>query len=118
MICVVQSFGDLIAIERTAEFRGVYHVLRGLIRPLDGVGPESIGLDQLERRVAGGEVRELILAMSPSVDGEATAMYIRQRLASDQVLVSRIARGLPLGSEVEYADRATLGRAISARERF
>lgn len=117
-ICVVQSIADQLAIERTAEYQGRYHVLRGLIRPLDGVGPEDVGLPQVVDRVRSGEVREVIIATSASVEGEATSMYLRRMLSALPVQVSRIARGLPLGSEVEYADRATLGRALMAREQL
>ncbi len=114
-LCVVESTQDVVAIERTSEFRGRYHVLGGLIRPLDGVGPDDLHLDVLLRRVGKGEVSEVIVATNPSVEGEATAMYVRNLLVPLGIRVSRIASGLPLGGELEYADRATLGRAISAR---
>lgn len=117
-ICVVESTPDLLAIERTGEFRGRYHVLHGLLRPLDGVGPDQLNLASLLRRLQRGEVREVIVATSPSVEGEATAMYIGRLLGPTGVEVSRIASGLPLGGELEYADRATLGRALSARRRL
>lgn len=117
-LCVVQSVADQLAIERTGEYRGTYYVLRGLIRPLDGVGPNDVGLPQVVERVRQGDVQEVIIATSASVEGEATSMYLRRMLSDQPVQVSRIARGLPLGSEVEYADRATLGRALSARERL
>lgn len=116
IICVVQGYSDVIAIERTGEFDGRYHVLHGLIRPLDGVGPEDLGLSRLFDRVSEKDVEEVIVATSPSVEGEATAMYIRNELQGTEVHVTRIARGLPMGSEIEYADKATLGRALSARE--
>lgn len=118
LLCVVQSYGDLVAIERTGTFGGRYHVLRGLIRPLDGVGPEAIGIDQLEERVKREGCEEVIIATSASVEGESTALYIRDRLAPAGVRLSRIARGLPLGGEVEYADRATLGRALASRQKM
>lgn len=114
-ICVVESTQDVVAIERTSEFRGKYHVLGGLIRPLDGVGPDDLNLDGLLRRVGRDEVSEVIVATTPSVEGEATAMYVRNLLVPLGVHCSRIASGLPLGGELEYADRATLGRAIAAR---
>lgn len=117
-LCVVQSIADQLAIERTGEYRGRYHVLRGLIRPLDGVGPDDVGLSSVVARVQTSAIREVIIATSASVEGEATSMYLRRMLAPTSVHVSRIARGLPLGSEVEYADRATLGRALSSRERL
>ncbi|MCB9507337.1 MAG: recombination protein RecR [Myxococcales bacterium] len=114
-VCVVEATPDIAAVERTAEFGGVYHVLHGLIRPLDGVGPDDLNLASLLRRVSSGVVREVIVATNPSVEGEATAMYIRGLLGPQGVRVSRIASGLPVGGELEYADRATLGRAIAAR---
>lgn len=114
-VCVVESTPDIAAVERTAEFGGVYHVLHGLIRPLDGVGPDRLNLGSLLRRVGTGGVREVIVATNPSVEGEATAMYIRGLLVPQGVRVTRIASGLPVGGELEYADRATLGRAISGR---
>lgn len=114
-ICVVETTPDVVAIERTAEFAGTYHVLNGLIRPLDGIGPDDLNLDSLVRRVGRGDVREVIVATNPSVEGEATAMYVRNLVGPLGVTVSRIASGLPMGGELEYADRATLGRALAAR---
>jgi len=115
ILCVVESTSDIAAIERTGEFGGRYHVLHGLIRPLDGVGPDELNLASLIGRIGTNEVREVLIATNPSVEGEATAMYIRNLLGPLGVTVSRIASGLPLGGELEYADRATLGRAITAR---
>jgi recombination protein RecR len=117
-VCVVESTPDIVAIERTGEFGGVYHVLHGLIRPLEGIGPDRLNLRSLVQRVADGVIREVILATSPSVEGEATALYIRNLLAPSGIVVTRIASGLPLGGEIEYADRATLGRALTARRPF
>jgi len=114
-ICVVESTPDVVAIERTAEFRGTYHVLHGLIRPLDGIGPSDLNLDPLIRRIGGSGIAEVIVATNPSVEGEATAMYVQRLLTPLGVKVTRIARGLPMGGELEYADRATLGRAIADR---
>lgn len=114
-ICVVETTPDVVAVERTFEFKGHYHVLGGLIRPLDGTGPDDLNLGTLVGRVGTGDVTEVIVATNPSVEGEATAMYIRNLLAPLGVRVTRIASGLPLGGELEYADRATLGRAIAAR---
>jgi recombination protein RecR len=114
-ICVVEQTPDVVAVERTFEFRGRYHVLGGLIRPLDGMGPDDLNLESLLGRIRTGGVSEVIVATNPSVEGEATAMYIRNLLVPLGVHVSRIASGLPLGGELEYADRATLGRAIAAR---
>lgn len=115
LVCVVESTSDVLAVERTGDYRGLYHVLHGLIRPLDGVGPDQLNLASLVRRLGSGEIREVIAATAPSVEGEATAMYLRNLLSGCGVPVSRIASGLPMGAELEYADRATLGRAISAR---
>lgn len=116
-ICVVESTPDVVAIERTGEFRGLYHVLHGLIRPLDGVGPDALNLKSLVGRLsAEPPVTEVIVATNPSVEGEATAMYVRNLLTPLGVRVTRIASGLPMGGELEYADRATLGRALVARQ--
>jgi recombination protein RecR len=114
-ICVVEGTADVLAVERTGEYRGRYHVLHGLIRPLDGVGPGDLNLAGLPRRLETEKVEEVILATNPSVEGEATAMYIRRIVQPLGVRVTRIASGLPLGGELEYADRATLGRALAAR---
>ncbi len=116
-ICVVESTPDVVAIERTGEFRGLYHVLHGLIRPLDGIGPDALNLKSLVGRLsADPPVAEVIVATNPSVEGEATAMYVRNLLTPLGVRVTRIASGLPMGGELEYADRATLGRALIARQ--
>jgi recombination protein RecR len=116
ILCVVEQSSDIAAIERTQEFRGKYHVLHGLIRPLEGIGPDRLNLASLVRRSGSGEVSEVIVATNPSVEGEATAIYIRNLLVPLGVSVSRIASGLPVGGELEYADRATLGRALMARQ--
>jgi recombination protein RecR len=113
-ICVVASPSDLIAIERGGHFRGRYHVLHGLLSPLDGIGPDDLRVAELVRRMSP-EVREVIIATSPSVDGEATAMYIARVLKPLGVRVSRIATGLPVGGELEYSDQATIARALAAR---
>ncbi len=118
LLCVVQSVADQLAIERTGSFDAQYHVIRGLIRPLDGIGPDDVGLSHVVERVENEPIREVLIATSASVEGEATAMYLRRLLAEHEVTISRIARGLPLGGEVEYADRATLGRALISRERI
>ncbi len=114
-ICVVESTPDLLAVERTGEYRGLYHVLHGLIRPLDGVGPNDLNLTALLKRVDQNDIEEVILATNPSVEGEATAIYIRRLLDPFGIQVTRIASGLPMGGELEYADAATLGRALVAR---
>lgn len=115
VICAVEEAADIGAIERTGEFRGLYHVLGGRISPLDGVGPEHLNIRDLEARVAAGGVSEVIVATNPSVEGEATALYLQQSLAPLRVRVSRIARGLPVGGDLEYADGVTIAQALAAR---
>lgn len=117
-LCVIETPADVFAIEHTAEFRGKYFVLMGHLSPLDGIGPVELGLDLLEARLAGGEVRELILATNPTVEGEATAHYISDMASRHQVLTTRIAHGVPLGGELEYIDAGTLAHAFSGRQRF
>jgi recombination protein RecR len=114
-ICVVEEASDIGAIERAGEFRGLYHVLGGRLSPLDGVGPENLRIEDLVRRVATNEVREVILATNPSLEGEATALYVQRQLASRPITVSRIARGLPVGGDLEYADGVTIAQALAAR---
>ncbi len=114
-ICVVAETKDLIAIERTNEYKGVYHVLGGLISPMDGIGPEEIRIKELLGRVHQNDILEIILAINPTVEGEATSLYLTKLLKPFGVKVSRIAFGLPLGSELEYADELTLARAIEGR---
>jgi recombination protein RecR len=115
LICAVEEASDIGAIERAGEFRGVYHVLGGRLSPLDGVGPEDLTVEHLVARVAGGGIREVILATNPSLEGEATALYIQRQLAAYPLTVSRIARGLPVGGDLEYADGVTIAQALSAR---
>ncbi|MBK6489350.1 MAG: recombination protein RecR [Gemmatimonadetes bacterium] len=115
VLCAVEEAADIGAIERAGEFRGRYHVLGGRISPLDGVGPEDLTVSELERRVAGGAVTEVIVATNPSVEGEATALYLQQVLAPHVARVTRIARGLPVGGDLEYADGITIAQALSAR---
>ena len=115
MICVVASPSDLIAIDRGGHFRGRYHVLHGLLSPLEGIGPDDLRIAELVRRLGSDEVREVIIATSPSVDGEATAMYVARVVKPLGVRVSRIATGLPVGGELEYSDQATIARALAAR---
>jgi recombination protein RecR len=113
-ICVVATPSDLIAIDRGGHFRGRYHVLHGLLSPLEGIGPDDIRVAELVRRL-DGSVREVIIATSPSVDGEATAMYVARVIKPLGVKVSRIATGLPVGGELEYSDQATIARALAGR---
>ena len=116
IVCVVEEASDIGAIERTGAYRGLYHVLGGFLSPLDGVGPEDLRVDQLRARLANGsDVREVILATNPSMEGEVTATYVREALADTEVLVSRIALGLPMGGDLEYADGVTIERALTAR---
>jgi len=115
VICAVEEAADIGAIERTGEFRGLYHVLEGRISPLDGIGPEHLTIRALERRVAAGGVVEVIVATNPSVEGEATALYLQQALVPLHVRVSRIARGMPVGGDLEYADGVTIAQSLAAR---
>ena len=115
VICAVEEASDIGAIERAGEFRGKYHVLGGRLSPLDGVGPEDLSVVDLETRVQGGGVREVIIATNPSIEGEATALYLQRRLVPFGVTVSRIARGLPVGGDLEYADGVTIAQALAAR---
>lgn len=113
-ICVVADSRDLLALERTREFRGSYHVLGGLISPMDGVGPELLQIQPLIERVDRDGIQEVILALTPSVEGDTTSLYLA-RLLRPFTAVSRIAYGLPVGSELEYADEVTLARALEGR---
>ncbi|HEX6747700.1 MAG TPA: recombination mediator RecR [Longimicrobium sp.] len=114
-VCVVEEASDIMAIERTGEYRGMYHVLGGRLSPLDGIGPSELNVEPLLRRLGGGEVQEVVLATNPSVEGEATAMYLRKLIGPLGVRVTRIARGLPIGGDLEYADGVTIAEALSAR---
>ncbi|HEY8370733.1 MAG TPA: recombination mediator RecR [Thermodesulfobacteriota bacterium] len=118
LICVVEEPPDLLAIERTREYRGRYHVLHGALNPIEGVGPEALRIRELLARLADGEAREVILATNPNVEGEATAIYLSKLLKPLGVTVSRIAHGVPMGGELEYADEATLARALEGRRAF
>ena len=117
VICVVEEASDIGAIERAGEFRGVYHVLGGRLSPLEGIGPDDLTVAQLVDRVVqgGDQVREVILATNPSLEGEATALYVQRQLAGKPVTVTRIARGLPVGGDLEYADGVTIAQSLSAR---
>lgn len=114
-LCVVEDQRGVVAIERTREFRGRYHVLGGAISPLDGVGPDNLHIAELLDRLDGEGVTEVILALNPSHEGEATASYLQDRLAGRSVRVSRLASGLPVGGDLDYADELTLGRALLGR---
>ena len=117
-ICVVEESKDVIAIERTAEYRGRYHVLGGAISPIDGVGPDDLRIRELLQRLADGSVTEIIIATDPNLEGEATATYLARLLAPMGLTVTRLASGLPVGGDLEYADEVTLGRAFAGRRRL
>jgi recombination protein RecR len=116
ILCVVEDASAVAVVDRSTDFRGRYHVLGGRLSPLDGVGPESLRLDSLVRRVRDGSVREVILATNPSMEGEVTATYVQQQLAGFGVRVTRLARGLPMGGDLEYVDGVTLAHALVARQ--
>lgn len=115
IMCVVESPRDLLAIENTKEFHGYYHVLHGAISPMEGIGPNEIKIRELILRLQGDETKELIVATNPSIEGEATAMYISKLLKGTDIKVSRLAHGIPVGGDLEYADEVTLAKAIEGR---
>ncbi|ALJ19458.1 recombination mediator RecR [Microbacterium sp. No. 7] len=117
LICVVEDAKDVAAIERTREFRGLYHVLGGAISPIAGIGPDDLRIAQLLQRLADGTVQEVILATNPNLEGEATATYLTRMLRTLEISVTRLASGLPVGGDLEYADEVTLGRAFEGRRR-
>jgi recombination protein RecR len=114
-ICVVEEAKDVVAIERTREFRGLYHVLGGAISPIDGIGPDDLRIRQLMERLSDGTVTEVIIATDPNLEGEATASYLSRLLVQPNLRVTRLASGLPVGGDLEYADEVTLGRAFEGR---
>ncbi|MFZ9897875.1 MAG: recombination mediator RecR [Gemmatimonadaceae bacterium] len=115
VLCVIEEASDLPAIERTGEFRGRYHVLGGRLAPLDGIGPSDLTVGALVRRLEGGAVREVIVATNATLEGEATALYVQEQVRATGVTVSRLARGLPMGGDLEYADGGTIAQAFAAR---
>jgi recombination protein RecR len=115
LVCVVEEPGDIIAVERTQEFRGRYHVLGGHISPMDGIGPDDLRIRELLQRLGEGEIKEVIVCTNPTVEGEATAIYLAGLIKPLEVRVTRIASGLPVGGDLEYADEVTLGRALEGR---
>lgn len=117
-ICVVENIQDVMAIENTLQFHGLYHVLGGVISPMDGIGPSDLEIDSLVQRVSEGDVKEVILALSPTMEGDTTNFYIFRKLASYDVKLSIIARGIAVGNELEYTDEVTLGRSILNRTPF
>lgn len=116
IICVLEDALDVLALERMGAYQGRYHVLQGVLNPIEGIGPDDIKIRPLIERVARGGIREVILATNPSMEGDTTALYISQRLASLDVSVTRLARGLPMGGDLEYADQSTLLRALQGRQ--
>lgn len=117
-ICVVETPADVLAVESSAAFRGRYFVLLGRLSPLDGLGPEQLGLDELNQQIGGGNIREIIIATSATVEGDITAQVIADSAARHQITTSRLARGIPLGGELEFVDSGTLSRALSGRQQF
>jgi recombination protein RecR len=116
VICVVEEALDVLALERTAGYDGRYHVLRGALSPIEGISPEDLTIRELLARIEAEDVEEIILATNPSMEGDATAMYIQQQLVSQKVRITRLARGLPIGGDLEYADQSTLLRALTGRQ--
>ena len=116
IICVVEQSGDIMSIEKGGIYRGVYHVLGGAISPLDGIGPDKLSFARLTERTAVDKVKEVIIATNPNMEGEATAMYIARQLEGRDIRVTRLARGLPVGGDLEYADEVTLSRALAGRQ--
>ena len=114
-LCVVEDIRDVMAIENTSQFKGRYHVLNGLISPIDGVGPADLKIDSLIEKIRGGKIKEVIFALSATMEGDTTIFYINKNLSSFEIKISTIARGIPVGDELEYADEITLGRSILKR---
>jgi recombination protein RecR len=115
VVCVVESIRDVMAIEETGQFRGVYHVLGGVISPIEGIGPQDLEIESLIGRVAAGDIKEIIMAISATIEGDTTVYYLSKRLALHAVQISTLARGISFGGDLEYADEVTLGRSIMAR---
>lgn len=118
MVCVVEDSKDVMAIENTSQFQGLYHVLGGIISPIHGVGPSELKIDSLMSRLGNHEIKEVILALSPTLEGDTTAFYLHRKLKEYPVKITAIARGIPMGGDLEYADEITLGRSITARILF
>lgn len=118
ILCVVENSKDVIAIEKTREYKGLYHVLHGAISPMDGIGPDDIRIRELLKRLSNNEIQEVIVATNPTIEGEATAMYISRIISPLGVLVTRIAHGIPVGGDLEYADEVTLSKAIEGRRKL
>ncbi len=118
LVCVVEQLPDLLAVERAGDYRGLYHILGGALSPLDGIGPRELRFAELERRLEKGEIREVLLATNGTVEGDATALYLLERLQGRDLSLSRLARGVPMGGSLDFIDRLTLSRAIDGRERL
>ena len=118
LVCVVENIKEVMAIENTGQFKGVYHVLGGIISPMDGIGPNDLEIDSLVERVANGEIKEVILALSTTMEGDTTNFFIYRKLSPYSIKISVIARGVSIGDEIEYADEVTLGRSILNRTSF
>jgi recombination protein RecR len=118
VVAVVAEPFDIMALEKTGQFKGTYHVLGGLVSPIDGISPEQLHIDSLMRRIDDDKVKEVILATNASVEGESTALYIQQQIGDRKVIISRLARGLPIGVDLEYADQITLTRALEGRQQI
>ena len=116
LLCVVEEPLDVLALERTAGFNGLYHVLHGVLSPIEGIGPEDIKIQPLIKRLSSGTIKEIILATNPSMEGDATALYLQRQISPYNIRVTRLARGLPMGSDLEYADQSTLLRALAGRQ--
>ena len=115
IVCIVEDTPDVLAIQNTNHYNGLFHVIGGLISPIDGIGPENLNIDSLENRVKEGEIKEIIFALSPTLDGDTTSFYISKRLSEYKLKMTTISRGIPIGGEIEYADEITLGKSISSR---
>ncbi len=117
-ICVIENPQDIIAVESSGEYNGLYHVLMGALSPLNGIGPEELKIEELKQRIKNKEIKEIIIATDPNVEGEATAVYLNDILREFQIKVTRLAHGIPVGGNLEYADGVTLGKAIEGRREF
>ena len=115
ILCVVEDTPDVLAIQNTNHYNGLFHVIGGLISPIDGIGPEELNISTLIKRVQENEIREIIFALSPTLDGDTTAFYISKKLSKFNIKITTISRGIPIGGEIDYADEVTLGRSISSR---
>ena len=116
LLCVVEEPLDVLAIERSGTFEGIYHVLHGAISPVDGIGPDELKINELFNKIRTSEIKELIIATNPNLSGEATAMYISKQLSDGDLRITRLARGLPVGGDLEYTDEVTLARALEGRQ--